>query len=97
VSQTDGQFRLLAVFSRDWKVDEPWTRMASAWVDSQCERTREALVQALRNDVRFLTLLKSNVDADVESELLDDCHNSRHKKTISMVPRTSTPPRDIIL
>ena len=39
------------------------------------ERIGEALIQALRDDIRLLTLLKPD-DADVEPELLDDRHNS---------------------
>lgn len=31
VSQTDGEIPLLAVFSRDWNVDEGQTRMAFGW------------------------------------------------------------------
>ena len=50
-------------------------RSFRAWVDSQCERIAESLVQALRDDVRLLTILKPDVDADVKLELLDDCHN----------------------
>ena len=46
-----------------------------AGVDSQCQRTGEALIQARRDDIRNLTLPKPDVDADVESELLDDRHN----------------------
>ena len=33
-------------------------------------------IQALRHGIRLLTLLKPDADADVESELLDDRHNS---------------------
>ena len=44
-------------------------------MDSQRERNGEAPVQALRDDIRLLTLLKPD-GADVESELLDDRHNS---------------------
>jgi hypothetical protein len=47
-----------------------------AGVDSQCERTGEALIQALRDDVRLLTLLKPELDAEDELELLDDRTNS---------------------
>ncbi|KIK02410.1 hypothetical protein K443DRAFT_677651 [Laccaria amethystina LaAM-08-1] len=43
-----------------------------AWVDSQCEQTGEALIQALRDDVRLLTLLKSEPDAEIKLELLDE-------------------------
>ena len=45
-----------------------------AWVGPQCERIGETL--ALRNDVRFLTFLKPELDAKVEAKLLNDHHNS---------------------
>ena len=41
-----------------------------AGVDSQCERTGEALIQALRDPTS-----QTRFDADVDLELLDDCHN----------------------
>ena len=47
-----------------------------AGVDPHCERTRAALIQALRDDIRLLTLLKPKVDAEIELELLDDGTNS---------------------
>ena len=59
-----------------WPMILPPLRSPRAWVDSQCERTGEALIQALPDDIRLLSLLKPDVDADVELELLDDRHNS---------------------
>jgi hypothetical protein len=50
--------------------------VSGAGVDSQCERTEEALIQALRDDIRLLTLLQPDVDAGVELELLDDRYKS---------------------
>ena len=44
-------------------------------MDSQCERTGEALIEAVRDDVRLLTFLKSELDAEIELELLDNRHN----------------------
>ena len=49
----------------------PPLRFLRAGVDSQCERTGEALVQALRDGIRLLTFFKPDADADVESELLE--------------------------
>ena len=49
-------------------------------MNSQCERTGEFLVQAQRDDARLLTFLKPDVDADVELELLDDCHSEERKR-----------------
>ena len=51
-------------------------RSLRAGVDSQCERTGKALIQALRDDVRLLTLLKSELDVEIELELLNNHHNS---------------------
>ena len=45
-------------------------------MDSQCERAGEPLFRALRNDVRLLILLRPELDAEVELELLDDRTNS---------------------
>ncbi|KIJ90212.1 hypothetical protein K443DRAFT_15416 [Laccaria amethystina LaAM-08-1] len=62
-----------------WNISEPQTRMevsVGTGVDSPCERTGKALIQALRDDVRLLTLLKPELDAEVELELLDDRTNS---------------------
>ena len=44
-------------------------------MQTECERNGEALIQALRDDIRLLTLLKPD-DADVEPELFDERHNS---------------------
>jgi hypothetical protein len=41
-----------------------------AGVESQCERIGEALIRALRDDIRLLTLLKSELDAEIESHKL---------------------------
>jgi hypothetical protein len=54
--------------------------MILAGVDSPCERTVKALIQALRHDVRLLTLLKPELDAEVELELLDDRINSSREE-----------------
>ena len=35
-------------------------------MDSQCERIGEALIRALRGDIRLLTLLKSELDAELD-------------------------------
>jgi len=51
-------------------------RSLRAGVDSQCERTREALVQALRDDVRLLTLVKLELDAGIGLGLLGDLTDS---------------------
>ncbi|EDQ99045.1 very hypothetical proline-rich protein [Laccaria bicolor S238N-H82] len=53
----------------------PSDRSLRAGVDSQCERTGEA--GALRDDIRLLTFLDSEIDAEVELQLLDDCMDSR--------------------
>ena len=50
-------------------------RSLRAGMDSQFERTG-ALIQTLRDDVRLLTFLKSDFDAEIELELLDNRHNS---------------------
>ena len=39
-------------------------------------REEEVLIQVLRGAIRLLTLLKPDADAHVESEPLDDRHNS---------------------
>ena len=44
--------------------------------DSQRGRTGEALLQALRDNIRLLTLLKPELDSEIELELLDDRRNS---------------------
>ena len=54
----------------------PPRRSLGAGVGLQCERTGEALIQALRDDVRLLTLLKSELDVKVELGLLNTHHNS---------------------
>ena len=98
VSQTDGQFPLLAVLSRDWNVNDPRTSMALIGNDVDGieshhrltvaitflrslraggdSRTDDKLWSALRDDIRLRTLFKPDVNAEVELELLDDCHNS---------------------
>ena len=54
-------------------VDITFLRSLQAGVDS---RTDDKLWSALRDDIRLRTLFKSDVNAEVELELLDDCHNS---------------------
>ena len=44
--------------------------------DLQCKRTREALIQTLRDDIRLRTLLKQALDAEIEMALLDDRTNT---------------------
>ena len=44
-------------------------------MDSQCELTGEALIQALRDDFQLLTPLKSQLDVEIELELLNNHHN----------------------
>ena len=56
-------------------------------VYSQCERAGEPLIRALRNDVRFLILLRPELDAEVELELLDDRTNSWGTWTKMASPR----------
>ena len=51
-------------------------RFTRAGVDSQCERTGEALVQALRDDVQPLTPLKAHFDVEIDLKLLNNQHNS---------------------
>ena len=53
----------------------PPLRSLRAGPDSQCERIGEAPIQALRGDVRLLTFLMSEFDAEIESELLDNYQN----------------------
>jgi len=54
----------------------PPLRSFRVWVDLQCERPGEPLIQALRDDARLLTLFKPELDAEVKLELLDDPTNS---------------------
>ena len=62
-----------------WSVEGRHSALRSfrAGVDPQCERTGELLIQALRGDIRLLTLLKSELDTQVELELLNDRTNLR--------------------
>jgi len=54
----------------------PPLRSFRVWMDFQCERPGEPLIQALRDDARLLTLFKPGLDAEVKLELLDDPTNS---------------------
>lgn len=58
----------------------PPLRSLRAGVDSQRERTGKALIQPLRDNVRLLTLLMSELDTQIESEHLDNRHDSRGRR-----------------
>ncbi|KIK07879.1 hypothetical protein K443DRAFT_622386, partial [Laccaria amethystina LaAM-08-1] len=70
------------------------------FMESLCERTGEALIRALQDDIRLLTLLKSELDAEIESHKLmrnEDSVCEEVKRQFLTVPRTSTSPwMDII-
>jgi len=51
-------------------------QISSSWDRFTCERTGEALIRALLDDIRLVTLLKPDLDAEVELEFLDDLTNS---------------------
>ena len=55
----------------------PLLRSLRAGADSQCERIGEALTPAERDDVRLLTLLMSELDTELELELLSNRYNSQ--------------------
>ena len=60
-------------------------RSLPAGVDLQCERTGEALIQALQDDVRLLTLLKPKLDIEVEMKFLGEREGRRRRRGLSLL------------